>query len=101
MRSPSPIPKAFERWRLANEDACALELALLDASLKALSGARPFPTEEERGRAREARALANALFPDAMNSATRVCERAAQTVDRIDRSRPVSRVIPSRDCGAG
>jgi hypothetical protein len=79
MQDPYPNLRIFAQWRLAHEAATALEIALLDASLRAMSGSCVAPSRAAWERAKNARAAAKALFLQAMAEVDRVNVHAART----------------------
>jgi hypothetical protein len=62
----SPNNDLFQEWRTADRQAHAMEQALTRASLDALNGAGPAPSESERDQAHALRKNANDLFHLAM-----------------------------------
>jgi hypothetical protein len=63
----SPNNDLFQEWRTADRHAHAVEQALTRASLDALNGAGPAPSETEREQAHTLRKTANDLFHLAMD----------------------------------
>jgi hypothetical protein len=62
----SPSNDLFQEWRAADRQAHAMEQALTRASLDALAGTGPAPTEADRHKAHGLRQTANDLFHLAM-----------------------------------
>jgi hypothetical protein len=62
----SPSNDLFQEWRTADRQAHAMEQSLTRASLAALGGTGPAPTEAERDAAHKLRKTANELFHLAM-----------------------------------
>jgi len=56
----------FQEWRTADRAASAAEKVFMSDSLLAIDGKGAIPSDEERGRVRQMRALANDLFHLAM-----------------------------------
>jgi hypothetical protein len=67
----------FKAWRVADRNAHLFEKVLAKASIDALTGLGPAPTNEAQEQARQMRAAADALFIQAM----------AQMRDRATHSR--------------
>jgi hypothetical protein len=56
----------FQEWRRADRAASAAEKAFMTDSMLAIDGKAAIPSDQERGRVRQMRALANDLFHLAM-----------------------------------
>lgn len=66
-RSQAATDALLEQWRTADREAHKVEQALLQASLRALEGRAPVPSDEQREAARRLRRTADDLFQRSMD----------------------------------
>jgi hypothetical protein len=78
--NPESLESSFGQWRTAHQSATTAETGLLHASLLAMQGHRPPPTEDQWLAAKRLRAVARELFQHAMHDVGRVNAAAARTV---------------------
>jgi hypothetical protein len=96
--NPDSRASSFGQWRAAHQAATAAETGLLHASLLAMRGRSPPPTEEQWLAAKRLRAVARELFQHAMHDVARVNAAAARTVAQpAPHSRESGGAPPGRD----